>query len=126
MPPIPFYNKRKKSKTNRNSSAAIISLKVGKYRAQHAYRHLLALQRLAVGDLPELLHYIGIAVGHGVGQHIVNAHAKPVDEPYERFQREAPLSPLNGAHISVGYVNRFRQGGLRQVQAQPLLADSGA
>lgn len=39
--------------------------------------------RLTVYDLFELLHDIGIAVGHGIGQQIVHSYPKAVDEPHK-------------------------------------------
>jgi hypothetical protein len=90
-------------------------LKVRKDSAYYFDCQLLAFQWLTVGDLPELFHYIGITVGHVIGEQIVNADAKSVDEPHECIQCKAPFPSLDSPHVGIGYVNCFGKRGLRKV-----------
>ena len=69
--------------------------------AQNIDRHLFTFQWLAVGNLKELIYDIGVAVSYGIGQHVIDGHAKPVDKLHKRIQCEAPFAPFDSSHISI-------------------------
>lgn len=77
------------------------TVKICEDRSQHVDCHLLAFQGLLIHDLLELIYDVGIAVRYRIGQHIINGHAQPIDEPHQSIQRQAPLSTFNRKGVSI-------------------------